>query len=247
MRLRTRFVASSRSSMAALFVTGTGTDIGKTFISAGLIRHLRAAAHPVHALKPVLSGFTAETAAGSDAAVLLDALGIPSSDAAIAAIAPWRYAAPFAPNMAARAEGRFLDVDAVIAFCRREIAAHAAGTLIVEGVGGVMVPLDDHRTVLDWIAQLAIPTLLVGGSYLGAISHTLTCIDVMVGRGVPPAAVLVNESANGIELRATVETIAAFARDVPVVALSRAARDLERTAVFERVCATARDSSSAAD
>jgi dethiobiotin synthetase len=221
--------------MSAFFVTGTGTEIGKTFVCTGLIRRLRAARRPVRALKPVISGFDGAAPAASDSGLLLDALGIPLCDQTIAAISPWRFAAPLSPNMAARAEGRSIDLVEVAAFCRREIAAGADATVLIEGVGGLMVPLDEHRTVLDWIALLNVPALLVAGSYLGAISHTLTCVEVLRGRGVPLAAILVNESTAGVALQPTLETIAAFAGPSPVFALSRSAGERERDAVYEQV------------
>jgi dethiobiotin synthetase len=221
--------------MPAFFVTGTGTEIGKTFVCAGVIRHLRAALRPVRALKPVISGFDAMTAPASDSALLLDALGIPLCDEAIAAISPWRFAAPLSPNMAARAEGRSIDLDEVVAFCRQEISAEAGATVLIEGVGGLMVPLDERRTVLDWIARLNVPILLIAGSYLGAISHTLTCVEVLRSRGLPPAAILVNESPAGIALQQTVETIGALAAPSAVIALPRTAGDAERDAVYAQV------------
>lgn len=222
-------------------MTATGTEIGKTFVCAGLVRHLRAASRPVRALKPVLSGFDPAQASASDTGVLLDALGVPVSEETIAAISPWRYAAPLSPNMAARAEGRSIDVEALVAFCERAIAdARADGaTIVIEGVGGLMVPLDERSTVIDWLARLRIPALLVTGSYLGTISHTLTCLEVLRGRGLPVAAVVVNESENGVALAATVETIAAFAQGTEVLALARAAGDAERAALYERVLAAA--------
>jgi dethiobiotin synthetase len=186
----------------------------------------------VHALKPVISGFDAMTAPASDSALLLDALGKPLCDEAIAAISPWRYAAPLSPNMAASAEGRSIDLDEVVAFCRQHISAAAEATVLIEGVGGLMVPLDERRTVLDWIAQLNVPTLLIAGSYLGAISHTLTCVEVLRSRGLSLAAILVNESPDGVALQPTVDTIAAFAAPSAVVALRRAAGDSERNAVY---------------
>lgn len=222
--------------MPALFVTGTGTDIGKTFVSAHLIAFARARGRAVHALKPVLSGFDPASAPESDAGILLAALGTTPHAHAIAAIAPWRYAAPLSPHMAAAAEGRTVPFDDVVGFCRREIDARPNATTIVEGVGGLMVPLDDRRTVADWIDALAIPTLLVTGSYLGAISHTLTCVAAMRARGALPFAILVNETADGIDLAGTTATIAAFAGAIPTIALSRDAagetRDASLAAIF---------------
>ena len=135
------------------------------------------------ALKPVVSGFDPAAAADSDPGVLLAALGRAVTPEAVAEIAPWRFRAPLSPDMAARLEGRTVDVDAVVGFCRERIAA-TEGVVVIEGVGGVMVPLDDRRTVLDWITALDVPAVLVSGSYLGAISHTLCALDVLVRRGV---------------------------------------------------------------
>src|SRR5262245_55446687 len=102
--------------MGALFITATGTDIGKTFVTAGLIRHLRESGRSVEALKPVVSGFEETNAAASDPAVLLAALGRPMSD--MESIAPWRFKTPLSPDMAAAREGRALDFAALVAFCR---------------------------------------------------------------------------------------------------------------------------------
>ena len=85
--------------------------------------------------------------------------------------------------MAARKEGKAVDFGALVDFCRRAIAA-CPGTLLIEGIGGVMVPLDEKHTVLDWMAALNIPVVLVAGSYLGSLSHTLTALDAMRSRAI---------------------------------------------------------------
>ncbi len=140
--------------MSACFVTATGTDIGKTFVTAGLIRHLRAAGETVSAFKPVVSGFTMEAAAASDPGMLLAALGEPINEETVGRVSPWRYEAALSPDMAAAREGTALPYDDILAACRRAVA-ETDGTLFIEGVGGVMVPLDDRHTVLDWMADLA--------------------------------------------------------------------------------------------
>src|SRR5512141_2687160 len=110
--------------MSAYFVTSTGTDIGKTFVTAGLIGYLRNAGAAVDALKPVVSGYDSSVVETSDPAVLLKALGRPVSAEEIERIAPWRYRAPLAPDIAAAREGRTLDFDALIAFTQKAIDAH---------------------------------------------------------------------------------------------------------------------------
>jgi dethiobiotin synthetase len=202
----------------AIFVTGTGTDVGKTFLSAALIRHWRAAGHAVAAYKPVASGFDPATQQASDPGVLLGALGRPITD--IETISPWRFAAPLSPDMAAAREGRTLDFEAIVEFSHR--AATSAERVLIEGVGGIMVPLDERHTVLDWMSTLRLPVLLVAGSYLGTISHTLTALRVLAQRNLTVVAVAVSESAvPGAPLDETVATIARFADLIEVVGVPR--------------------------
>ena len=206
--------------MAGVFVTGTGTDVGKTFVTAALVRHLRSAGKNVDAYKPVVSGFDPANAAASDPGVLLSALGRATTDNEIARIAPWRFAAPLSPDLAAKAEGRVLDFKALVDFSRD--AAYGRGTIFIEGVGGIMVPLDQTHTVLDWMSALRIPVLVVAGSYLGTISHTLTALHVLAQRNLDIAGVVVSEStASGASLDDTVATIARFAVPIDVIGLPR--------------------------
>jgi dethiobiotin synthetase len=215
----------------ALFVTGTGTDIGKTFVSCGLLRawHRRFPVHAlnvhtqkvrplkVRALKPVSSGFDPAQAAESDAGRLLAALGEAVTAESVARVSPWRFAAPLSPDQAAAREGRAIDFDALVAFCRDEAAS---GPLLVEGVGGVMVPLTARHTTLDWMQQLGWPVLLVSGSYLGTISHTLTALHALAGRGLEVAALVVNGNDPGhVKVADTLASLHRFAPDVPIFAL----------------------------
>ena len=127
--------------MTAYFVTSTGTDIGKTFVTAGLIRYLRGSGQSIDALKPVVSGYDSSVVETSDPAVLPGALGKPVSADEIERIAPWRFRAPLSPDLAAAREGRSIDFDQLIGFSRAAIDA-TTGILFIEGVGGIMVPLD---------------------------------------------------------------------------------------------------------
>ena len=210
--------------MTAIFVTGTGTDVGKTFVTAALIRHCRASGRAVEAFKPVVSGFDPAAADASDPGVLLAALGRAVTIESIERISPWRFAAPLSPDLAAAREGRVLDFRAVVEFSRK--AAEGPGLTLIEGVGGIMVPLDATHTVLDWMSALRAPVLLVAGSYLGTISHTLTALHVLAQRNLDIAAVAVSESAApGAPLDETVTTIARFADAIDVIGLPRLAGD----------------------
>jgi len=209
--------------MTAVFVSATGTDVGKTFVTTGLIRHFRAHGRAVDAIKPVVSGFDPAAPAGSDPAALLAALGRPLTMEEIERISPWRFAAPLSPDMAARREGRAIDFDAATAFCRSAMAARR-GHLFIEGIGGVMVPLDASRTVLDLMTQLRLPILMVAGTYVGTISHTLTALQILVRRNLDVAAVVVSESqGSAAALEETVAAIARFSDSIDVLGIPRLA------------------------
>jgi dethiobiotin synthetase len=175
------------------FITSTGTGIGKSFITAALVRQAQAAGRSVAAYKPVISGFDPADVTGSDTGLLLESLGWPVTPDNIDRVSPWRYAAPLAPSMAARQENRPLDFHALVAHSQNAVQG-PENVVLIEGVGGAMVPLNDRRTVLDWIEALGIPVLLVVGTYLGSISHTLTALSVLRQRHIPIHAVIVNES-----------------------------------------------------
>jgi dethiobiotin synthetase len=221
--------------MTALFVTGTGTDIGKTFVTTGLIRHFRARGRDVEAIKPVVTGFDAQDWQASDPALLLAALGRPATLAEVERIAPWRFKAPLSPDMAAQREGRAIAFDEVVAFCRQSMASRR-GVLLVEGIGGIMVPLDDHRSVLDLMSVLRIPILLVAGSYVGTLSHTLTALEVLARRNLDVAAIVVSESAaSAATLAETVATLRHFSDSIDVVGLPRLAPGDNGDAAFARI------------
>ena len=187
--------------MTPTFITATGTELGKTYVTCRLIEALRARGADVDAIKPVLSGFEPADAATSDSGLILNALGRPLTTAAIDAISPWRFKAALSPDMAAEREGARLTLDQVATFCRKPRAKLA----LIEGAGGIMSPLGHDFTNLDLIKALDARTILIAGTYLGTISHTLTACAVRM-----PAAVVLSESANSpVDAE---ETAAAMAR-----------------------------------
>ena len=178
--------------MTTVFVTSSGTDIGKTFVTLRLIAELKASGRRVRALKPVASGFDAAHPERSDTGELLRALELEPTAVNVDAVSPWRFVAPLSPDMAAARERRTIPFAALVAHCRA--AGRSGDVTLIEGIGGVMVPLDGEHTVLDWIAALQVPALLVVGSYLGALSHSLTAAAALRARGVTIAGVVVSES-----------------------------------------------------
>jgi dethiobiotin synthetase len=203
----------------SLFVTGTGTDVGKTFVTVALIAALRARGLAVRAVKPVASGFDAGAPAGTDSGRLALALGLPLNEPQLAAVSPWRFAAPLSPDMAAAREGRRIDFERLLRF---SAAAAGADVTLIEGIGGVMVPLDEQHTVLDWIAALGAPALLVAGSYLGTLSHTLSAAGMLAARGCRLAGVVVSESAEQpVPPDETAAVLRRFLAPTPVALLAR--------------------------
>jgi dethiobiotin synthetase len=158
--------------MSGLFITGVGTGVGKTLVTTILCHQGRAIARDVLAIKPVVSGFV-EDDPESDPALILRSLGIAPTASAIADVAPWRFAAPISPHLAARREGRSITLAEVARFCRGRAGGPGSFRLI-EGAGGVMSPICEDATCLDLMALLGDPAVLVTGTYLGAMSHTLT-------------------------------------------------------------------------
>jgi dethiobiotin synthetase len=211
-----------RRTVTAIFITATGTDVGKTFVVASLIRLLRQMGRTVDAIKPIVSGYDATLAAASDPGVLIGALGLPFSPEAVERVSPWRFRAAVAPDLAARREGRSIDVDAVVAYCQGAIERRR-DVLLIEGVGGIMVPLDEHRTILDVMMALRLPLILVTGSYRGTISHTLTALDSLFRRDLNVLATIVNETpGSSIPLGDVVASIGRFTD--PVIGLPRPRR-----------------------
>ena len=209
--------------MTAIFITATGTDVGKTYVAASLIGHFRQMGRVVEAIKPVVSGYDPAQSANSDPGMLLRALGLPVSAETIERIAPWRFRAPLSPDLAAQREGRSIDVEDVVTFCQSAVEQRQ-DLLLIEGVGGIMVPLDGERTILDVMMALKLPLILVTGSYLGTISHTLTALDSLYRRDMNVLAVIVSETVNStVPLDDTVAAIARFAD--PVIALPRRKRE----------------------
>jgi dethiobiotin synthetase len=208
--------------MRKMFITAVGTGIGKTLVTTMLCHQMTLAGRKVRAIKPLVSGFSPDDLS-SDPALIIRSLGRKPTPRAIAAIAPWRFAAPLSPHRAALQEGRTVEIDDIVSFCRRNEADND-GVLVVEGAGGVMAPITPAHTGLDLMARLGYPAILVTGSYLGAISHSLTAIAALRGRGVVLQAIIVSESVESVGLAETVDSLCQFnGVDVAVSALRRVA------------------------
>jgi dethiobiotin synthetase len=201
--------------MRGLFVTGTDTGCGKTFVTAALARLLRRQGRAVCVCKPVATG--AEWRDGrliADDTLLLAEAG---ERADLDAVTPWAFAEPAAPPVAARAAGTVLHLDEIVAAVRRRAAG--AEVLLVEGVGGLLCPLTDEATVADLAAALGLPLLIVARRSLGTLNHTLLTLEAARGRGLRVAGVVVSETAPpaGLAERTNVDELRRLG--VPVLAV----------------------------
>ncbi|MEH3119411.1 MAG: dethiobiotin synthase [Methylorubrum populi] len=211
--------------LPALFIVGAGTEIGKTYTTAALVRRLRARGRQVRALKPLASGVPPldhPDFAASDTGRLLAAQGLAITPETVAACSPWRFAVPLAPDLAAAREGRSLALADLAGWCRERLAEAEDGeTVLIEGVGGLMSPITEAATGLDWLKAQQIPALLVSGSYLGAISHALTAVETVRAHGIPLTGIVVSESEGAPTPLATVAGQIARHAGVPVGCLGR--------------------------
>ena len=205
--------------MKAFFVTGCGTDIGKTFISAALLRCWRSQGIMVDAFKPVLSGVDVRY---DDASILLDALGKHTTLNQRTKIAPNQFTAPLSPHKASIQEGVTLSADIIIKQCTHYMAASNADVMLIEGAGGVAVPLNHHELILDVIVGLALDVIFITGDYLGSISHCLTALHMLKQHACHIAHIIVNQSEHSVGLHDMVTIIKDMSPyDVPITPIYR--------------------------
>jgi dethiobiotin synthetase len=170
-----------------IFVTGTDTGVGKTFVAAALLRGLAAQGLRAAGMKPVAAGLDSSDPVPADVRALVAAGNV---DAPLADVSPYAFAPPIAPELAARAAGVTIDLD-VIAAAFSRLAARA-DAVVVEGAGGALVPLSAAADMLGIPARLQLPVLLVVGIRLGCINHALLTALAIRARGLTVAGWVAN-------------------------------------------------------
>lgn len=192
--------------MRGLFVTGTGTGVGKTIVSAALLAAMRAAGEPVRAHKPVVTGLDEPPGEWPpDHELLAATAGMGPHE-----VAPLSYGSAVSPHLAAVLTGESIAPSVLVANARaaganaaqngegekwariveRPTSAAKEGTLIVEGVGGLLVPLAERFTVRDLAVELGLPLLIAAAPGLGTINHTLLTIEAARAAGLSVTAVV---------------------------------------------------------
>ncbi len=169
--------------MRGLFVTGTDTGVGKTVLSAALVAAIAAAGGPVRAYKPAVTGLDEPPGAWPRDHELLGAV----ADMTPEEVAPLRYGPAVSPNLAATMAGERIDPARLVESAR---TLARKGTLIVEGVGGLLVPLTEDFSVRDLAAELGLPLLIAARPGLGTINHTLLTLQAARAGGLEVCAVV---------------------------------------------------------
>jgi dethiobiotin synthetase len=170
---------------AGVFVTGTDTGVGKTVVGCAIAEALRRRGIDVGVMKPIETGVGAQ--GPLDAIALIEAAGVNDP---IELVCPQRFELPAAPNVAAAREGRSVDVPAIRAAFQTLGARHAF--LLVEGAGGLLVPIASDFTMADLMAEMELPILVVARGTLGTVNHTLLTLEAIERRGLPLAGVVVS-------------------------------------------------------
>ena len=166
-----------------MFVTGTGTEVGKTVVAAVIARTLAAEGKTVAVFKPAVTGLDEE--GEPDHALLRRAAGSAQSDEEIA---PYRYGPPASPHLAAELAGEEIDPELLLS--RARAAGANADVLVCEGVGGLLVPLRGNYLVRDLAVDLGLPLVVVASPGLGTINHTLLTVEAARAVGLEIAAVV---------------------------------------------------------
>ena len=163
------------------FITGTDTEVGKTRVATLLIRAFRSHGHDVGVMKPVSAGGLEDVHALREAAGVQDDLGV---------INPVALEEPLSPNLAASRSGVAIDLDALTSPYRG--LSQRYETMVVEGAGGLLVPLSNTESIADLASQIALPLIIVARAALGTINHTLLTIEAARSRNLDIAGVIYN-------------------------------------------------------
>jgi len=192
------------------FITGTDTGVGKTIVAAGLVASLRHSGFDIGVMKPIETGFSLRS---SDAVFLKKIAGVKDS---LDSICPYRLKHPLSPFTAAKIENISIRFETIARAYGRLLQNHQA--LLVEGAGGLLVPITRQKMMADLALYLKLPVLIISRTGLGTINHTLLSVEVARQRGVEVAGVIFNHLGphRGLAERTNPTVIKHFL-DVPIL------------------------------
>ncbi|NEU57703.1 dethiobiotin synthase [Halorussus sp. MSC15.2] len=203
-----------------LAVVGTDTGVGKTVVTAAVVARLRDRGLDARAVKPAQTGYPPD----DDAGFVAEACGSDEAATCLRRLEP-----PLAPAVAAEQSGESLDYAELRDGCRRAMARSEVA--VVEGIGGLRVPLADGREVADLVADLDVPALVVARSGLGTLNHTALTVTALRRRGVAVSGVVLNEFEGATTAERTNPAVVAEMTDANVGTVPPVAFDRPTTAV----------------
>lgn len=171
-----------------VFITGTDTGVGKTLVTSAFVAHLTLRGADIGVMKPVETGVSRSTEAQSDGARLRRAAG---SHVPIEEICPYVFRLPVAPLTAARAEGTTVRMSTIMRAFRSLRKKH--DLVVVEGIGGLHVPITGTVDVLDLMQRMGLPVVVVGQSGLGGVNHAILTLHALRQRQIPVVALVLNQ------------------------------------------------------
>ncbi len=176
-----------------LFVTGTDTGVGKTLVTAGVTRLLRNQGLDVVPMKPVQTGAAKRDGKlfAPDLEFCLETIGLYPTQDELRQMSPFVYEPACSPHLAGRLSGRYASVAAIVDNSKLLLERHDA--IVVEGAGGVMVPVNESETMLDLMKAFEYPVVLVSRIGLGSINHCLISLEALRSAGLRVAGVIFNQ------------------------------------------------------
>ncbi len=177
-----------------IFIAGTGTDVGKTVVTAGVFRWLRRHTSSAMVMKPVQTGcqvYADDRMIAPDIDFVLRAANVAVDKETLSHLSPYIFGPACSPHLAARMAGRRIEIDRILASAQWLAIRHQR--LVVESAGGVAVPLNECQTMLDLAWEMRMPVLLVGHSGLGTINHVLLSLEAIRHRGCTLLGVILND------------------------------------------------------
>jgi dethiobiotin synthetase len=200
-----------------VFITGTDTGVGKTLVTAALALHLKKRGLTVGVMKPIETGVSAGRESQSDAARLRSII---ESEETPGAICPYSFELPIAPHAAAQAEGQTINPDTIKKVYR--LLSGRYDCMVVEGIGGVQVPITPNENVISLIRHLRLPVVIVGRTGLGGINHALLTVEALRRQKIRMIALILNRTHPArsamarVQERSTVEILRKQSR-IPVI------------------------------
>jgi|Deesub1362B_J571_1020462.scaffolds.fasta_scaffold00107_32 dethiobiotin synthetase len=175
--------------MKGIFITGTDTGVGKTIIASAIVRVLKARGISVAVMKPIESGCRRE----GDVLIPLDGVMLKEmaeNDITLEEVTPFRFENPLAPMVASEIEGT--EVDERVIYDTIKELQEKYDYIVVEGVGGLMVPVKQRLMIVDIVRDTGLPLLIVASNRLGVINHTVLTVEAAKRRGIDIIGVVLN-------------------------------------------------------